>query len=60
MQERKSIITRIFEHQRNIIMLKQFIKEYEKDGADTRKMKKEISELERKIEELQMKFEMIY
>ena len=41
-------------------MLKQFIKEYEKDGADTRKMKKEISELERKIEELQMKFEMIY
>ncbi len=60
MQERKSLVTRIFEHQRNIIMLKQFIREYEKDGADTCKMKKEISELERKIEELQIKSEVSY
>ena len=58
MNERKSLVTRIFEHQRNIIILKQFIRELEKDGADTKKMKKEIEELERKIEELQVKCEM--
>lgn len=60
MEERKNLVKRILEHQRNIMMLKQFIREYEKEGTDTRNMKKEISELERKIGELQVKCEMAY
>ena len=53
MQERTNLVTRILEHQRNIMMLKQFIRDLEGDGTDTSKMKKEIEELERKIFELQ-------
>ncbi|MBN2612661.1 MAG: hypothetical protein JXB00_13985 [Bacteroidales bacterium] len=60
MEEKTILITKILEHQRNIIMLKQFIRELEKDGSDTSRMKKEIAELERKINELQVKCEMVY
>lgn len=57
MQERKNLVTRLLEHQRHIMMLKQFIRELEKDGSDTSKMKEEIEELERKILILQTRCE---
>jgi predicted RNase H-like nuclease (RuvC/YqgF family) len=53
MQEKKNLVNKILEHQRNIMMLKQFIRDLESEGTDTSKMKKEIEELERKIAELQ-------
>jgi predicted RNase H-like nuclease (RuvC/YqgF family) len=53
MEERKNLVNKILEHQRNIMMLKQFIRDLESEGTDTSKMKKEIEELERKIAELQ-------
>ncbi|MBN2212926.1 MAG: hypothetical protein JW723_01665 [Bacteroidales bacterium] len=55
MQERKNLVNRILEHQRNIMMLKQFIRDLESEGTDTSQMKKEIEELERKIEALQIR-----
>ncbi len=54
MQERKNLVNRILEHQRNIMMLKQFIRDLESEGNDTSKMKQEINELERKIAALQI------
>ena len=60
MEERKILVTRILEHQRNIMMLKQFIRDLESEGTDTSKMKKEIEELERKIEELQTRCSVAY
>ncbi|MFO7657268.1 MAG: hypothetical protein R6W78_09390 [Bacteroidales bacterium] len=60
MEERKILIKKILEHQRHIIMLKQFIRELEKDGTATSRMKMEISELERKICQLLEKCEMVY
>ncbi len=60
MEERKNLVTRILEHQRNIMMLKQFIRELESEGTDITKMKKEIEELERKIEDLQTRCATVY
>ncbi|HJX70684.1 MAG TPA: hypothetical protein VJ346_01995 [Bacteroidales bacterium] len=60
MEERKILVTRILEHHRNIMMLKQFIRDLESEGTDTSKMKKEIEELERKIEELQTRCSVAY
>ena len=60
MQERKDLVNRILEHQRNIMMLKQFIRDLESEGTDTSKMKKEINELERKISALQTQCTTVY
>lgn len=60
MQERKDLVNRILEHQRNIMMLKQFIRDLESEGTDTSKMKKEINELERKISALQIQCTTVY
>jgi hypothetical protein len=60
MTERMHLISRIIEHQRNIILLKHFIKELECDGVDISKMTKEIEELESKIEDLQTRSTSVY
>jgi predicted RNase H-like nuclease (RuvC/YqgF family) len=60
MQERTNLVTRILEHQRNIMMLKQFIRELESEGTDTSKMKTEIEDLERKIGDLQTRCITVY
>jgi len=60
MQERMHLVARILEHQRNIMMLKQFIRELDSDGTDISKMEKEIEELERKIEDLQIRSTTVY
>ena len=60
MTERMHLIARIIEHQRNIILLKHFIKELECDGVDISKMTKEIDELERKIDDLQTRSTAVY
>ncbi len=49
------LITTIYEYQKYIKLNKQFIRELEAEGADTKKLRKEVSELERKIEELKLK-----
>jgi predicted RNase H-like nuclease (RuvC/YqgF family) len=60
MHERKKLVNRILEHQRNIMMLKQFIRDLESEGTDTTKMRKEINELERKIAALQIQCTTVY
>lgn len=60
MTERMHLVARIIEHQRNIILLKHFIRELESDGVDISKMTKEIEELESKIEDLQTRSTTVY
>jgi len=49
------LISTIYEYQKYIKLNKQFINELESEGADTKKLKKEITELERKIAELKLR-----
>lgn len=48
------LISTIYEYQKFIKLNKQFIREMEAEGADTKGLKKEIVELERKIAELKI------
>ncbi len=48
------LISTIYEYQKFIKLNKQFIREMETEGADTRKLRKEVLELERKIAELKI------
>ena len=49
------LISTIYEYQKYIKLNKQFIRELEAEGADTRKLQKEVDELERKIAELKLR-----
>ena len=49
------LISTIYEYQKYIKLNKQFIRELEAEGADTRKLRKEVTELERKIAELKLR-----
>jgi len=49
----KSLISSIYECQKKIIINRRFIREIETEGHDTGKLKNEITDLERRIGELQ-------
>jgi hypothetical protein len=44
----------IYEYQRFIQLNTQFIRELEKEGGDTRRLKADVAELEKKIAELKL------
>lgn len=48
------MISMIYEYQRYIQLNSQFIHELEKEGGDTRRLKAEVIELEKKITELKL------
>jgi hypothetical protein len=48
------MISTIYEYQRYIQLNTQFIRELEKEGGDTRRLRAEVAELERKIIELKL------
>ena len=48
------MISQIYEYQRYIQLNSQFIRELEKEGGDTRRLKTEVAELEKKISELKL------
>ena len=48
------LISTIYEYQKYIKLNKQFIRELEAEGSDTRKLRSEVAELERKIAELKI------
>jgi hypothetical protein len=48
------LISTIYEYQKYIKLNKQFIRQMEAEGADTRSLKNEVDELERRIEEMKM------
>jgi phage shock protein A len=48
------LISTIYEYQKYIKLNKQFIRELEDEGSDTSKLRREVAELERKIEELKI------
>lgn len=48
------MISLIYEYQRYIQLNSQFIRELEKEGGDTRRLKSEVAELEKKIAELKL------
>ena len=48
------LISTIYEYQKFIKLNKQFIRELEAEGSDTHKLRREVAELERKIEELKI------
>ncbi len=60
MYEVSNIVSQILEHQKCIVINKHFIRELEKSGTDTSELKKEIGEMERKIEELKVKCEVVF
>jgi coenzyme F420-reducing hydrogenase delta subunit len=49
----KGLISSIYECQKRIIINRRFIREYEADGRDVRKLRDEIKEMENKISEFQ-------
>ena len=49
-----SLISKIYEYQKHIGLRRRFIRELEEVGADTKNLKDEILELERKIDDLKM------
>lgn len=48
------MISLIYEYQRYIQLNSQFIRELEKEGGDTSRLKSEVAELEKKIAELKL------
>jgi predicted RNase H-like nuclease (RuvC/YqgF family) len=47
------LVSSIYECQKKIIMNKRFIRELDNEGSDTARLKVEVFQLERKIEEFQ-------
>ena len=60
MNEYQNIVSQILEHQKCIVINKQFIRELDKQGTDTSKLKNEIEKLEKKIVELKVKSELVF
>jgi len=48
------LISTIYEYQKYIKLNKQFIRQMEAEGADTRELQNEVKELERKIYEMKI------
>jgi len=48
------LISTIYEYQKYIKLNKQFIRQMESEGADTRELQNEVEELERKISEMKL------